>query len=223
MTKVDYDNIAKNFSKSRKNMKWEEIDYFISSYLSDFENKDFLDIGCGSGRLLEQFGDIFDIEKINYLGVDLSSLMIDEAKKSYNNKDFLVLDMLSINQIKDRKFDFIFFIASFHHLQTIEERIEVLEKAKNLLKKNGIILMTNWYLNSLINDEKYKNDIIENSENQFGSIDYNIYFSEYARFYHCFSLKELDYLFEKTGFEVIENRAFETNKNFISIIKKIGD
>jgi len=93
--------------------------------------------------------------------------MIDEAKKSYNNKDFLVLDMLSINQIKNRKFDFIFFIASFHHLQTIEERIEVLEKAKNLLKKEGIILMTNWYLNSPINDEKYKNDIIENSENQF--------------------------------------------------------
>jgi len=67
MTKVDYDNIAKDFSKSRKNMKWEEVNYFISSYLSDFENKDFLDIGCGSGRLLEQFLDNFDIEKINYL------------------------------------------------------------------------------------------------------------------------------------------------------------
>jgi hypothetical protein len=44
MKKVDYDNIALDFSKSRKNMKWEEIDYFISYYLSDFENKYFLDI-----------------------------------------------------------------------------------------------------------------------------------------------------------------------------------
>ncbi|NVP17297.1 class I SAM-dependent methyltransferase [Candidatus Gracilibacteria bacterium] len=223
MKKVDYDNIAADFSKSRKNMKWEEVNYFISSYLSDFENKDFLDIGCGSGRLLEQFGDNFDIEKINYLGLDLSALMIDEAKKSYKNKDFLVLDMLSIDQIKDRKFNFIFFIASFHHLQTIEERTQVLEKAKKLLKKDGVIFMTNWYLNSPINDKKYKNDIIENSKNEFGSIDYNIYFGEYARFYHCFSLEELSYLFEKTGFRVVENRAFETNKNFISIIKKIGD
>jgi hypothetical protein len=27
---VDYNNFAKTFSKSRKNMKWEEIDYFLS-------------------------------------------------------------------------------------------------------------------------------------------------------------------------------------------------
>lgn len=223
MKKVDYDNIASDFSKSRKNMKWEEIDYFISSYLSDFENKDFLDIWCGSGRLLEQFSNNFDIEKINYLWVDLSLGMIDEAKKSYKNNYFLVLDMTSIDKIESKKFDFIFFIASFHHLQTIEERIEVLQKAKNLLKKDWIIFMTNWYLNSSINDEKYKNDIIKNSENDFWSIDYNIYFWEYPRYYHCFSLAELNYLFEKTWFEIIENKAFETQKNFISIIKKIWD
>lgn len=223
MKKVDYDNIASDFSKSRKNMKWEEIDYFISSYLSDFENKDFLDIWCGSGRLLEQFSNNFDIEKINYLWIDLSLGMIDEAKKSYKNNYFLVLDMTSIDKIESKKFDFIFFIASFHHLQTIEERIEVLQKAKNLLKKDWIIFMTNWYLNSSINDEKYKNDIIKNSENDFWSIDYNIYFWEYPRYYHCFSLAELNYLFEKTWFEIIENKAFETQKNFISIIKKIWD
>jgi hypothetical protein len=27
---VDYNNFAKTFSNSRKNMKWEEIDYFVS-------------------------------------------------------------------------------------------------------------------------------------------------------------------------------------------------
>jgi hypothetical protein len=32
---TDYNNFAETFSRSRKNMKWEEIDYFISSYLSD--------------------------------------------------------------------------------------------------------------------------------------------------------------------------------------------
>lgn len=223
MKKVDYNNIAKDFSKSRKNMKWEEIDYFISSYLSYFENKNFLDVWCGSGRLLEQFSNSFDIEKINYLGIDLSSGMIDEAKLAYKNSDFLILDMTSIDKIQNKKFDFIFFIASFHHLQTMSERLEVLQKANNLLNKNWIIFMTNWYLNSSINDEKYKNDVIENSENEFWSVDYNIYFWEYARFYHCFSLIELNYLFKNNWFEIIENRAFETNKNFISIIKKIWD
>ena len=98
MSKVDYDNIAKDFSKSRKNMKWEEIDYFISSYLGDFENKNFLDVWCGSGRLLEQFSNSFDIAKINYLGVDLSIGMIDEAKKIYkNNKIFKPLRLIWLN------------------------------------------------------------------------------------------------------------------------------
>jgi len=34
--------------------------------------------------------------------------------------------------------------------------------------------MTNWALNSEINDKKYKNAVIEKSENKFGSTDYNI-------------------------------------------------
>ncbi|MDD3144947.1 MAG: class I SAM-dependent methyltransferase [Candidatus Gracilibacteria bacterium] len=223
MKKVNYDNIAKGFSDSRKKMKWEEIDYFISSYLSDFDNKNILDIGCGSGRLLEQFSQKFDINHIKYTGVDLSLGMINEAKKTYIDKEFLNLDMLDLDKIENQKYDFIFLIASFHHLQTIDERIEVLNKIKSLLKSDGKIFFTNWYLNSSLNNEKYKNDVILNTENEFGSLDYNIYFGEYPRFYHCFTLKELNYLFQKTGFEVIENRCFETNKNFISIIKKIGD
>jgi hypothetical protein len=31
---VDYNNFAKEFAKSRKNMKWEEIDYFLTSSLA---------------------------------------------------------------------------------------------------------------------------------------------------------------------------------------------
>ncbi|MDD2907486.1 MAG: class I SAM-dependent methyltransferase [Candidatus Gracilibacteria bacterium] len=223
MNKVDYDNISKGFSESRKNMRWEEIYYFISDFLSDYKGKYFLDIGCGSARLLEQFSINFDIDDINYLGVDLSIGMLEEAKKSYPNKDFLNLDMLNLDKIKDKKFDFIFLIASFHHLQTLEERVEVLEKIYSLLKPEGKVFFTNWFLNSPINHDKYKKDIINDSENEFGSMDYNIYFGDYPRFYHCFTLDELEYLFKKTGFEIIENGVFDTKKNFVSIIKKIGD
>ncbi len=223
MKKVNYDNIAKWFSDSRKKMKWEEIDYFISSYLSDFDNKNILDIWCWSGRLLEQFSQKFDINHIKYTWVDLSLWMINEAKKTYIDKEFLNLDMLDLDKIENQKYDFIFLIASFHHLQTIDERIEVLNKIKLLLKPDWKIFFTNWYLNSSLNNEKYKNDVIKNSENKFLSLDYNIYFWEYPRFYHCFTLEELNYLFKKTWFEIIENRCFETNKNFISIIKKIWD
>ena len=220
---VDYNKIAKWFSNSRKKMKWEEIDYFISSYLNNFDWKSFLDIWCWSWRLLEQFSSSFDIDKIKYLWLDLSSEMLKNAKENFQNKDFENINMIDIDKLEWRKFDYIFFIASFHHLDSINDRLLVLKKVKKLLNTNWLIFMTNWALDSWMNKEKYSKDIIEWSENEYWSLDYKIYFWEYPRYYHWFSLDELKYLFENNWFKIIENRLFDTNKNFISIIQKKWD
>jgi len=53
--------------------------------------------------------------------------------------------MLDLDKLNS-KFNVIFFIASFHHLQTFEERLLVLEKAKKLLNKDSKIFFTNWNL-----------------------------------------------------------------------------
>jgi hypothetical protein len=42
----NYDNIAKKFSNSRKNMKWEEIDYFLEKYFTENKKVSVLDVGC---------------------------------------------------------------------------------------------------------------------------------------------------------------------------------
>ena len=217
---VDYNKIAGKFSDSRKKMKWEEIDYFIDSYLDDSEWKWFLDIWCWSWRLLEQFSTSFNIDDIKYLWLDLSDEMLKHAKDNFSDKDFYHLNMLDLDKLKWQKFDFIFFIASFHHLDNLEDRLNTLSKVIELLKENWKIFMTNWALNSEINKEKYTKDIIKNSKNKFWSLDYNIMFREYSRYYHCFNLSELEYLFTETWFEIIENREFENKRNFVSIIRK---
>ena len=221
--KVNYNKIAKWFSDSRKEMKWEEIDYFISNYLKDFRWKNILDVWCGSARLLEQFSNIFDISQINYLWLDLSKEMLKYAKNNFPQKEFQILNMNNLDKLKWKKYDFIFFIASFHHLDNFDDRLKVLNISRELLNDNWIIFMTNWALNSEKNHEKYKNNIILHSENNFWSIDYNIYFWEYARYYHCFSLEELEYLFKENNFKIIENREFDNKRNFLSIIKKNWD
>jgi 2-polyprenyl-3-methyl-5-hydroxy-6-metoxy-1,4-benzoquinol methylase len=43
-------------------------------------------------------------------------------------------------------FDAIIFLASFHHLESQEERIHVLQSAKKLIHPNGCIYLTNWNL-----------------------------------------------------------------------------
>ena len=215
---VDYNNFANKFAKSRKNMKWEEIDYFLEKIDKNNDLK-ILDIWCGSWRLLEQFSNTMNLENISYTWIDLSSWLLEEARKSFPEQKFLELNMLDLDKIENR-FNNIFFIASYHHLDNIEDREETLKKAYNLLEKWWRIFMTNWALNSEINNEKYNKALIKKSENKFKSTDYNIVFWENDRYYHCFDLSELEYLATKNNFKIIENRLFDSKRNFITILEK---
>ena len=220
---VDYNKFAKTFSNSRKNMKWKEIDYFLNNYLKNKKEISILDVGCWNGRFLNHLKQFlianWNLEEFNYLWVDLSEWLLEEAKKNHSENDFLKLDMLDLDRLKN-KFDYIFFIASFHHLDSIEKRLEVLKKAKNLLKQNWKIFIINWALNSKLNKEKYLDSIIKDSENQFWWLDYLIKIGKFNRYYHCFSLKELEFLFKQAWIKIIENKIFDNNRNFISILEK---
>ena len=226
---VDYNDFAKTFSNSRKNLKWEEIDYFLSNpHLTSPKGEEIsiLDIWCGNWRflwILKKSPLIRgDLEGFNYLWVDLSKWLLTEAKKLHPENEFLELNMLDISKIK-QKFNHIFFIASFHHLNTIKDRKKVLSKAYDLLEDWGKIYMTNWALNSELNKEKYSDSIMNSSENEFWSLDYIVKIGQHNRYYHCFDLSELEYLFIETWFEIIENREFENKRNFVSIIQKKWD
>ena len=116
---MSYDNFASTFSHSRKNLKWGEIEYFVE-YMKN-KSKDgnisILDVGCGNGRFLETL-EASGLPYF-YLGIDESSGMIEEAKKLHPGNDFKVLDMNVISELsKSEKYDFIVFIASFHHLHS---------------------------------------------------------------------------------------------------------
>ena len=215
---VDYNNFAKTFSNSRKNMKWEEIEYFLS-FLEWKEKLNILDIWCWNGRLYSEL-EKNNINYSNYLGVDLSKELLIEAKKLHKNTEFEELNMLKLNTLHN-KYNVVFFIASFHHLNNIDDRIDVLKKTYDLLDKWWIVFFTNWSLNSELNKKRYNDAIISWSENNFWSLDYNIKLWWNDRYYHSFDLKELNYLFNEVWFEIIENREFDNKRNFISILKKV--
>lgn len=215
---VVYNDFAKSFAASRKNMKWEEIVYFFSNYpLWD----KILDIWCGSGRFLEQYSDFFWKYPEKYMWIDLSQWLLEEAKLQFPEQHFLQWNMSEVDKlIWKQKFDSIFLIASFHHLRNYPERKEILKKLSQILSENGCIFMTNWALDSQKNQLKYSDSKILGSENKFGSNDYNVKFSENPRYYHSFSIEELVTLFSETWYTILENRIFENDKNIISILKK---
>ena len=210
---MSYDPFASTFSQSRKNLRWGEIEYFVECIKKDSSHKkiSLLDVGCGNGRFLETLktsGLSYD-----YLGIDESQGMIAEARKLHPTESFEVLDMNDIATLSGQKYyDYIVFIASFHHLQTASEREQVLQETKKLLAPSGVIMMTNWNLLGAGMFPKY-----EKSHRWDG--DFGIKIGEYERYYHGFEVTELANLFAKTGYEILENRVFEGGKNIVSIIK----
>ena len=209
---VDYDNFASTFSKSRKNMKWPEIDYFMDFIKSSFPDKTLkvLDIWCWNWRLVDNLWNTW--HNFDYLWTDLSKSMVEEAKKNHPKSQFIILDMLDLDKL-EQSFDLIFFIASFHHLKDRDSRIRVLEKAWDLLEAGGCIFMTNWNLLSNENLQKYWGS-------RSWERDFDIKIWQDKRYYHCFSLEELKELAEGSWFKLIENRLFDWDRNMISILQK---
>ncbi len=206
---MSYDAFATTFSHSRKDLYWPEIEHIIA----DMRARDFcsiLDIGCGNGRFLEQAKHM-DLKIHSYHGIDSSWEMIKEAERLHNTHDFTVFPMEMIGNcgpIQGRLFESIIFLASFHHLESRTQRIKVLEDMKKLVTPNGRIYMTNWNLRDQV---KY-----ENSHRWDG--DYDIKIGAHSRYYHGFTVDELDELFTETEYPIVENRIFDGGRNIVSIL-----
>lgn len=208
---TNYDAYAKTFSNSRKNLHWSEVGAIINDMRQcDYTN--ILDVGCGNGRLLtEMQNSKFKIQ--NYLGIDSSEWMIEEARKCHPESHFETCSMLThwILNLESWIFNAIIFVASFHHLETREERIQVLSEIKKYLAPAGAVYMTNW---NLRDQTKY-----EKSHRWDG--DYDIKIGEFSRYYHGFTTEELAKLFHETGYQVIENKVFEWGRNIWSKIQVV--
>ena len=202
---MSYDAFATTFSNSRKNLHWPELEYIIED-IKDNEYRSILDVGCGNGRFLKESEKLWYIPN-QYLGADNSKGMILEAKKLHPESHFEAIWMQDMVNIEG-SFDAIVFLASFHHLESQVERIQVLKDIKKLLHPNGRIYMTNWNLRE---QSKYE-------KSHRGNGDFDIKIGEFSRYYHGFTIEELSGLFEEAGYKIIENRIFEGGRNFISII-----
>lgn len=79
-------------------------------------------------------------------------------------------------------------------METLLQRQEVLKELYNKTSSGGYVFVTNWNLISGDNLEKYKKDSLEDSQNEFGSQDYSIKIGKSQRYYHGFSLQELEHI-----------------------------
>ena len=130
--KESYDLIAKEFSVTRV-FTWTWTDEFINKLEY---NSNILDIGSGNGRNLKY-------DNVNITGLDIS---LEQLKMNNNINENIQANMINL-PFKNNIFDCIISIASFHHLNNINDRIKALEEMKRILIPNGRILLSVWSIN----------------------------------------------------------------------------
>lgn len=222
-TKKDYDLLARQFSLTRQKF-WPEF-LFLKNYIK--ENDRILDIGCGNGRLIEILKD----KKVFYIGIDNSKAMLKIARKKYPSYQFLLADALSL-PFPDNSFDKIFIIAVFHHIPSKKLRKKFLKESYRVLKAKGLVFLSVWNLfkpqflafwwNSL------KEKLLKGKDIEFNDLFYPFRDSSQniitQRYVHAFTKKELETIFKKSGFKILETGFVDRGKtkkaNFFIIAQK---
>lgn len=108
-----------------------------------FPTGKILDVGCGLGTTTDFLN---QVQKEKYLGLDISEEAMKKMQK--NEVEFLNADF---NNFKSKdKYDVIIFNEVLYYL----DEVKALEKAKNLLSKNGKIIVSLYQMKNKQYDQK---------------------------------------------------------------------
>lgn len=224
----NYNLIAENFSKYRER-PWPEANFLINDYIISGEK--ILDLGCGAGQWFKFFKE----KEVDYIGIDNSERLIEIAKKRYPEAKFQVGDALNL-PFPNNYFDKVYSIAVFHHIPSLEFRLQFLKEARRVLKPERILILTVWNLwrKRKIRKLIYKFAFLK----IFGKskLDFKDILMDWQGmsdcYFHCFTKNELKKLVKKVGFNIIKEgeilvglgrkkRAKLLNSNFYIVAKKL--
>ncbi len=132
-----YSGIAGEFDQTRKS-QWLEFLHFLEYVENDVK---VLDLGCGNGRIFDLLKD----KKVDYLGIDNNSNLLEKARVNFPDAKFQLGDMVDLD-LADETFDVIFNIAAFHHLPGRKLRKQAEKEMHRVLKSDGILILTVWNL-----------------------------------------------------------------------------
>jgi len=193
LVRDSYQAIASDFNVTRQKKIWPEIEKIVSR-IKDGDK--ILDIGCGNGRLLSVLAN----KQINYLGVDNSSELIKLAQRNYPNQQFKIGDILQLDLIPEKNFDYIFCIAVLQHIPSKKWRLEALKQLKEKIGVEGQIIVSNWNLwanpkHRPLLFKSYWSKILGKNQLDFGDIVFPWKNSQgqpvSSRYYHAFTALEI--------------------------------
>lgn len=170
----------------------------VAERLKNTEYQSLLDIGCGTGYLI----DLLQKQKnALYCGLDLSPEMLKMAKEKLSESVCLTEGSSDKLPYEDSSFDIVTCIQSFHHYPNPEK---AMAEAYRVLKKGGLYIL---------------------SDTGYGGIPkwfYNHFILKIANTgdYAVYSIKDIEKLMIKSGFEIESAQKIDRFVYTIVAIKK---
>ena len=101
----------------------------------DLQNKDVLEIGCGSGYgayLLNQ------LQPKSYVGLDVMTEQLELARKNYPQFQFLIQDAEDLSQFENESKDVVIIFGVLHHIPNWRKAIDEIHR---VLKPKGSLFL----------------------------------------------------------------------------------
>ena len=192
----NFDKQAKVYDNSIYSMYPRKCYKSVIDEINNIMFNKLIDIGCGTGEILNRIAN----DKDKYYGLDLSSKMLEIAKKKNNSKNITYINGDSEKiPFKDNYFDLITCVESFHHYPNPNN---VSKEFNRILKKNGYVIICDMYRKQPL---RFFYNILMKVVN---TGDVKIY-----------TIKEIKSIFESNGFKEI-NSCYPTHQTFMCIFKK---
>ena len=177
-----YDNIL--LDKTKYNTEIDEISKIVD--YNEFNS--ILDVGCGTGEIVNILNDQpLGNKTPNILGLDKSQEMINVAKRKYPNNQYVVGDINDNNLFQNNFFTHI--LCLNQTIYYIKDKEQFFNNCYNLLLPNGYLIIhlvdrnnfnsisTATNLNPLVNPDNYSIKNINNSIINYNDVTYTTKFS----------------------------------------------
>lgn len=155
-------------SKAKQELSKKELG-FINKYLKKTKSQHILDIGVGSGRIIENY--LANSKAKGIWGIDWAGSMVNFCRNKFKNKkevQKIVVCNISKEQFPFKnKFDFISAIRVFKYNQNWQE---VISKTINSLSSNGIFVFTMPNKNSFLRFSKPETSIYSSTKRELEKV-----------------------------------------------------
>ncbi len=203
--KVQIDNQEEVFDRmapgwySRRH--WTIFRHELEELAGRWQKGRLLNIGCGHGADFLPFCKGFELH-----GLDFSAQMLHFAVKYSQKFDFdanLVRADVSSLPFASDTFDWAISVASYHHVQAPELRLNAFAELNRVLKPGGEAFVTVW--------NRWQPTFWFKPKEMY--VKWHTKEAELQRFYYLFSRRELERLASQAGFKVLRSYA-ETSYRF---------